>query len=42
MDFSKIDIKAIFEALLAEIIEFVKEIFAKEVPEFPGAEAEAK
>lgn len=29
-----IDIKAVLEAIFAEIVEFVKAIFAKEVPEF--------
>ena len=29
-----VDFKAVFEALLAKIVEAVKEIFAAEVPEF--------
>lgn len=35
-----IDIKAVLEAIFAEIVEFVKAIFAKEVPEFGGLFAE--
>lgn len=32
-----IDFVAIIKALLEDIVAFVKEIFAKEVPEFPVA-----